>query len=156
MFRRSHSRRAHRAAHLPLSQRPSRRSRHLRMESLEHRRMLALVADQFELNDTVATATVLGSSPYILVQNLSIDIPADVDVFRVDPGIERRQIERVRAVRASRSEQEWRAALAGVEQAARDGSNLVPPIVTAVEKRATLGEIADTLRHTFGEYQDNH
>ena len=77
-------------------------------------------------------------------------------MFRVDPEIERRQIERVRAVRAARSEQEWRAALAAVEQAARDGSNLVPPIVTAVEKRATLGEIADTLRHTFGEYQDNH
>ena len=75
-------------------------------------------------------------------------------MFRVDPEMERRQIERVRALRASRSEQEWRAALAAVEQAARDGSNLVPPIVAAVEARATLGEIADALRRVFGEYQD--
>ena len=77
------------------------------------------------------------------------------DVFRVDPESERRQIERVRAVRSSRSQQAWRGALAGVEQAARDGSNLVPPIIAAVEAHATLGEIADTLRHVFGEYQDS-
>jgi methylmalonyl-CoA mutase N-terminal domain/subunit len=79
---------------------------------------------------------------------------ADVapDVFHVDPELERRQIERVRAVRAGRSEQEWRAGLAAVEQAARCGGNLVPPIVAAVEKRATLGEVADTLRGVFGEY----
>jgi methylmalonyl-CoA mutase N-terminal domain/subunit len=42
-----------------------------------------------------------------------------------------------------------------VEQAARDGSNLVPPIIAAVEAHATLGEIADTLRRVFGEYQDS-
>jgi methylmalonyl-CoA mutase N-terminal domain/subunit len=80
-------------------------------------------------------------------------VPA-VPVFRVDPAIERQQIERVRAVRASRSESEWRAALGEIEQAARGTANLVPPIVAAVEKRATLGEIADTLRAAFGEYVD--
>jgi methylmalonyl-CoA mutase N-terminal domain/subunit len=77
------------------------------------------------------------------------------DVFRIDPESERRQIERVRTVRSSRSEQASRGALAAVEQAARDGSNLVPPIIAAVEAHATLGEIADTLRHVFGEYQDS-
>jgi methylmalonyl-CoA mutase N-terminal domain/subunit len=76
-------------------------------------------------------------------------------VFRIDPESERQQIERVRAVRSSRSEQAWRRALTGVEQAARDGSNLVPPIIAAVEAHATLGEIADTLRRVFGEYQDS-
>jgi methylmalonyl-CoA mutase N-terminal domain/subunit len=75
-------------------------------------------------------------------------------VFRVDPAIERQQIERVRAVRASRSATEWRAALHEVEQAARGTTNLVPAIIAAVEKRATLGEIADTLRAVFGEYSD--
>ncbi len=75
-----------------------------------------------------------------------------IPVFRVDPEIERQQIERVAAVRAGRSESEWRAALGQVEAAARGGQNLVPPIIAAVEKHATLGEIADTLRHVFGEY----
>ena len=77
-----------------------------------------------------------------------------IDVFRVDPGIERQQIERVRAVRAGRSAVEWRAALAAVEAAARGGENLVPTIIAAVEKHATVGEIADTLRRVFGEYTD--
>ncbi len=95
-----------------------------------------------------------GEAVVVGVNRFADDAPSNVDVFRVDPEIERRQIDRVRALRASRSEQEWRTALAGVEQAARDGSNLVPPIVAAVEKRATLGEIADTLRRAFGEYQD--
>jgi methylmalonyl-CoA mutase N-terminal domain/subunit len=38
--------------------------------------------------------------------------------------------------------------------AARNGSNLVPPIIEAVEARATVGEVADTLRAVFGEYQE--
>ena len=41
-----------------------------------------------------------------------------------------------------------------VERAARGGDNLVPVVIEAVEKRATLGEISDALRRVFGEYQD--
>ena len=80
--------------------------------------------------------------------------PPAADVFRIDPDMERRQVERVRGVRASRSEHEWRAALDAIEAAARGTENLVPPIVAAVEARATLGEIADTMRKVFGEHQD--
>ena len=75
-------------------------------------------------------------------------------LFQIDPEIERQQIERVRAVRASRSADRWRVALDAVTDAARDGSNLVPPIVAAVEAKATLGEIADVMRSVFGEYQE--
>jgi len=78
---------------------------------------------------------------------------APADLFRIDPEVERQQIERVRALRASRSESDWLAAIAAVEHAARGADNLVPPIVDAVEKRATLGEIADAMRRVFGEYE---
>jgi methylmalonyl-CoA mutase N-terminal domain/subunit len=44
--------------------------------------------------------------------------------------------------------------VAGVERAAREGSNLVPAIIAAVQARATLGEIADAMRRVFGEYQE--
>jgi methylmalonyl-CoA mutase N-terminal domain/subunit len=74
--------------------------------------------------------------------------------FHLDPEMERQQIERVRAVRAGRSLQDAREALARVAQAAQEESNLVPPIIAAVEKHATLGEIADALRRVFGEYQE--
>jgi methylmalonyl-CoA mutase N-terminal domain/subunit len=75
-------------------------------------------------------------------------------VFRIDPDVERAQIERVRAVRASRSSAEAHASIDAVERAARDGSNLVPVIIDAVERHATLGEIADAMRRVFGEYRD--
>jgi len=75
-------------------------------------------------------------------------------LFSVDADVERRQIERVRAVRASRDAESCQRALTAVSTAARDGQNLVGPIVAAVESRATVGEIADTLRDVFGEYAE--
>ncbi|MGE3840361.1 MAG: methylmalonyl-CoA mutase [Vicinamibacterales bacterium] len=78
-----------------------------------------------------------------------------VDMLRIDPQLERQQIERLRAVRASRDTRLAHDAIARVEQAARDGSNLVPPILQAVEARATVGEVADALRTVFGEYRDS-
>ncbi len=77
-----------------------------------------------------------------------------VPVFAIDPEVEREQVARVRALRASRSQPACRSALDTVERAARDGSNLMPPIVAAVEARATVGEIADALRTVFGEYAE--
>ena len=76
-----------------------------------------------------------------------------IDVFRIDPAIEAQQIARLQALRVTRGG-DWKIALAAVGEAARGTANLVPPIVTAVEQRATLGEIADVLRGVFGEYRD--
>ncbi len=81
------------------------------------------------------------------------DGPA-VPLFQIDPEVERRQIERLREVRASRDADTWRRALDAVAQAARDGGNLVPPIIAAVEAKATVGEIADAMRAVFGEFQE--
>jgi len=79
---------------------------------------------------------------------------ASIDTLRIDPDVERRQIERARTVRAGRSAEAHLSALAGVTDAARDGSNLVPAIIAAVEARATVGEIADAMRVVFGEYAE--
>jgi methylmalonyl-CoA mutase N-terminal domain/subunit len=77
-----------------------------------------------------------------------------VEVFRVDAELERQQVARVRRLRAERDPAAWRAALDAVASAAGNRDNLVPPIITAVEARATVGEIADTLRGVFGEYRE--
>ena len=45
--------------------------------------------------------------------------------------------------------------LAGVERAAREGSNVVPPVIDAVKAYATLGEISDVLRKVFGTYRED-
>jgi methylmalonyl-CoA mutase N-terminal domain/subunit len=83
----------------------------------------------------------------------SEDAPG-IDVLQVDPAVERTQVARVRAVRASRDAAAWRAALDAVTRAAREDANLVPPIVGAVEARATVGEISDALRAVFGEHEE--
>jgi methylmalonyl-CoA mutase N-terminal domain/subunit len=73
--------------------------------------------------------------------------------FRIDPAIEQRQIERVRALRASRGAERVESALAELEAAARGSENLMPRIEKACEARATVGEISDRLRRVFGEYK---
>jgi methylmalonyl-CoA mutase N-terminal domain/subunit len=94
------------------------------------------------------TAVMVGVNRYVEAA------PSTARVFQIDPAIEQEQVARVRALRAGRSETDWRAALDGVESAARGGDNLVPAIISAVEKRATLGEVAGTLRQVFGEYRE--
>ena len=75
-------------------------------------------------------------------------------LFGMARGVEEQQIDRVRAVRAARSERVLREALDTVGRAARGTDNLVPPIIQAVRAHATVGEVADTLRGVFGEYRD--
>jgi methylmalonyl-CoA mutase N-terminal domain/subunit len=87
--------------------------------------------------------------------NAFVSEEAAVPIQRMDEELERRQVERVRAVRARRDNARWDAAVRGVEDAARSGENLMPHILEAVEAMATVGEIADTLRRVFGEYRES-
>jgi methylmalonyl-CoA mutase N-terminal domain/subunit len=75
------------------------------------------------------------------------------DILKVNPELEHKQRRAVAKVRAERVAAKAEAALAKVEASARDGSNLMPPIVDAVRAWCTLGEISDAMRRVFGEYQ---
>jgi len=96
-----------------------------------------------------------GESSVVGVNTLVTDDPTRIEVLSIDPEVERRQVERVRAVRASREPSAWRAALDEVIAAARGSENLAPPIIRAVEARATVGEIADAMRSVFGEHKES-
>jgi len=78
-----------------------------------------------------------------------------VPLQKIDENVERKQVERVRALRARRDAARWKAALEQVEEAARSGENLLPRIIAAVEAFATVGEISDALRRVFGEYHES-
>jgi methylmalonyl-CoA mutase, N-terminal domain len=71
----------------------------------------------------------------------------------VDEMAARRQVERVRALRARRDPFRWQASLARVVEQARSGGSLMPAILEAVESCATVGEIAASMRSVFGEYK---
>ena len=75
-------------------------------------------------------------------------------VFRVDPAIERSQVDAVSKLRAGRDAVSWRRSLAALEAAARGAENVMPHILAAAEACATVGEISDTLRGVFGEYRE--
>ena len=74
--------------------------------------------------------------------------------FRMDPALEREQVDRLRDLRQSRSAAEVDAKLNALEQAARGTENLMSRILDACESYATVGEISDRLRRVFGEYRE--
>ncbi|MDT7540429.1 MAG: methylmalonyl-CoA mutase, N-terminal domain [Acidobacteriota bacterium] len=84
-------------------------------------------------------------------QTEETDVPP---TLRVDPAVERAQIERVRAVRARRDNDETESALARLEEAARGTENVLPRILSCVESLATVGEISHRLRRVWGEYRE--
>jgi len=89
------------------------------------------------------------------VNRFEVEEEKPIPIQRIDPALEPRQIERVRALREKREARVWSAALASVEGAARSGANLMPRIVAAAEACATVGEISDAMRRVFGEYRES-
>jgi methylmalonyl-CoA mutase N-terminal domain/subunit len=95
-----------------------------------------------------------GEAVVVGVNKFNADAETEMPLHRLNPDLERRQIERLRALRASRAQAPWRQSLDQLQEAAKSGANLMPYIVRAVEAMATVGEIADTLRAVFGEYRE--
>jgi methylmalonyl-CoA mutase N-terminal domain/subunit len=95
-----------------------------------------------------------GAAAVVGVNRFATDERPTVEVFALDPDVERRQIARTQALRAGRDQAAWASALAAVTTAATGRDNLVPPIIAAVEAGATVGEIADTMRNVFGEFRE--
>jgi len=92
---------------------------------------------------------VVGVNQFVAEKGMS------VPTLRIDPELERAQVERVRALRARRNSARAAATVAAVETRARTGENLMPAIAAAVEAFATVGEISDALRRVFGEYTES-
>jgi len=94
-----------------------------------------------------------GAQTVVGVNRFRMEDEAPIPTFRLDPALEQAQIDRLRQVRASRSQAEVAARLDRLEQAARGSQNLLPLILDAAESYATTGEISDRLRSVFGEYR---
>jgi methylmalonyl-CoA mutase N-terminal domain/subunit len=88
------------------------------------------------------------------VNRFEVEEEKPIPIQRIDPALEPKQIERLRALRAKRDAGPWKSAIAAVEDAARSGANVMPRILAAVEASATVGEISDAMRKVFGEYKE--
>jgi methylmalonyl-CoA mutase N-terminal domain/subunit len=75
-------------------------------------------------------------------------------LFRMNQQSEEEQVKSVQSLRRERNYREVQATLSAVKQAAKSGDNLVPPVFSAVQAYATIGEITDVLKEVFGEYKE--
>jgi methylmalonyl-CoA mutase, N-terminal domain len=78
-----------------------------------------------------------------------------IPTLRIDAETERSQIARLNVLRARRDSVRAKTALAELQRRAATSENLLPSILAAVEAYATVGEISDSLRRVFGEYQES-
>ena len=92
---------------------------------------------------------IVGVNDFIAEENRTIP------TLRIEPEIERSQIARLHSLRAKRDSAKTQSALAELQRRASTTENLLPAILSAVESYATVGEISDTLRRVFGEYQES-
>jgi methylmalonyl-CoA mutase, N-terminal domain len=94
-----------------------------------------------------------GEREMVGVNAFVMEEPAHADLLRLDPDLAQRQVERLHAVRQRRDASAVTRALDTLRQTASGTGNLVPPMLESVLAYATIGEICDTLRQVFGEYQ---
>lgn len=87
------------------------------------------------------------------VNKFTIAKEEPITILRVDPAIEERQIEKLNMIKRKRNNHEAKNALDQLHHAAEGNENLVPTVIVAVKKQATLGEICDVLKTVYGEYK---
>jgi len=77
------------------------------------------------------------------------------EVFRVNPEVRNRILERLKRYRSERDEIKWRDSLNELRKAAeKENENLFPYVLNAIKAGATVGEISGTLRELWGEYRE--
>jgi methylmalonyl-CoA mutase N-terminal domain/subunit len=96
-----------------------------------------------------------GQANVVGVNRFTREDEPPVPIQRINEDLERKQVERVRALRARRDPILCQTSLNRVRDHARTDENLMPAILQAVESFATVGEIAAAMRDVFGEYQES-
>ncbi|MFX1576555.1 MAG: methylmalonyl-CoA mutase [Promethearchaeota archaeon] len=88
------------------------------------------------------------------VNDYITDDMLEIPVLRIDPEVERVQLNRLQKTRKSRNNQKVEHLLNRLRKAAEGTENLLPHILAAVREYATIGEICNALRDVYGEYQE--
>jgi methylmalonyl-CoA mutase, N-terminal domain len=89
------------------------------------------------------------------VNRYELEDEGEIEILRIDPALEQKQVGRVQALRARRDSAAVEAALTRLkEAAAAEGENLMPLLIDASRAYATLGEMCDALRETWGTWRE--
>ena len=96
-----------------------------------------------------------GERVIVGVNRYKLEEEQQIELLRIDPALETKQIERVQAVRASRDSAAAEAALVRLkDDAAVEGRNLMEPIMDASRAYVTMGEMCDALREVWGTWRE--
>ena len=93
-----------------------------------------------------------GERPIVGVNVFEVEAEDPIELHRLDPAAERRQVERMARVRAERNPDVAAAAIDAVRETARSDANLLVPMREALRAHCTIGEICGALRDEWGEY----
>ena len=94
-----------------------------------------------------------GQDIVVGVNKYVTDTVDDVDILKVDPESEKRQVERLKKFKESRDQAGVDAKLEALRDAARGEGNLLYPIRDALAADASIGEVCNAMRDVFGEYK---
>src|SRR3712207_2262144 len=78
----------------------------------------------------------------------------DIEILKIDPGLERKQVDRLKAVKARRDSGPVEATLTSLKQSASNGDNLMEPLLECARAHASEGEIIEALQEVFGSYTE--
>jgi methylmalonyl-CoA mutase N-terminal domain/subunit len=109
---------------------------------------IADAAYHFQRQIDEGDRTVVGVNKYVVEE----DIP--VEVLEIDEALERLQLEKTNRVKAERDNVEVKTSLERVGEACAAGTNVMAPVLDAVNAYATLQEVCDVFRKVFGAYRD--
>jgi methylmalonyl-CoA mutase N-terminal domain/subunit len=88
------------------------------------------------------------------VNRYELDEEQPVEILRIDPALERKQIERVQALRARRDSGAVERTLADLRRGAEGDTNLMQPILACARAYVTMGEMCDALRDVWGVWRE--
>ncbi len=94
-----------------------------------------------------------GRTIIVGVNRFTDDGNIEPKIQRIDPKIEKLQVQQLRKFRASRNNARVRRMLGSLRRSAGSGTNLMDDILRAVRAQCTVGEISDVLREAYGEYR---
>ncbi len=113
-------------------------------------RLISEAAYRYQLEVDRKEKVVVGVNEFV-DQDEKIEIP----ILTISPDVEKRQVERLAALKAGRSNADVENCLKEIREAAESGSNLMPVFVKAAHHYVSLGEMVQELREVFGIYEEN-
>jgi methylmalonyl-CoA mutase N-terminal domain/subunit len=95
-----------------------------------------------------------GEKVVVGVNKYTMENEPPIEILRIDPEVERRQLERLKKIKEERDNAKVADRLGKLKEAAEKNLNLMPYIIDAVREYATLQEICDVFREVYGTYTD--